>query len=95
MSTTGSSPAPLSPEQIYQRLRAIAIERLSLTPEQIASMRPDLPLVEGLQLDSLAQVTLIAALEDEFGFELELEDRARITTIRDLVSLIQERSTKT
>jgi acyl carrier protein len=89
-----TSPA-LSSEQIYERLRAIAIERLSLTPEQIESMRPDLPLVEGLQLDSLAQVTLIAAIEDEFGIVLEIEDRQRVTTIRDLVTLIRERSAAT
>jgi acyl carrier protein len=81
-----------SPEQIYERLRAIAIERLSLTPEQIGKMRPDLPLVQGLQLDSLAQVTLMAAIEDEFTMEFELEDRQRITTVRDLVKIIEERS---
>ncbi len=85
-----TSPA-LSPEQIYERLRAIAVERLSLTPEQIASMRPEQPIVEGLQLDSLAQVTLIAAIEDEFGVVLEMEDRERIHTLRDLVTLIRER----
>jgi acyl carrier protein len=95
MSITGSSSSALSPEQIIDRLRAVVLERLTLTPEQIASIRPGLPLVEGLQLDSLAQVTLLAAIEDEFGIELELEDRQRITTIRDLVELIQERSTKT
>jgi acyl carrier protein len=89
-----TSPA-LSSEQIYERLRAIAVERLSLTPEQIESMRPDLPLVEGLQLDSLAQVTLIAAIEDEFGIVLEIEDRQRVTTIQDLVTLIRERSAAT
>jgi acyl carrier protein len=86
-----TSPAR-GPEQIYERLRAIAVERLSLTPEQIASMRPEQPIVEGLQLDSLAQVTLIAAIEDEFGVVLEMEDRERIHTLRDLVTLIRERA---
>ena len=83
----------LSAQQIYERLRAIAIERLSLTPEQIASMSPEQPIVEGLQLDSLAQVALIAAIEDEFGVVLELEDRQNIHTLADLVALIKERAT--
>jgi acyl carrier protein len=80
-----------APDQIYARLRGIAAAELSLTPEQIGSMRPGLRLVEGLQLDSLAQVTLMAAIEDEFGIVFELEDRQRITTIADLVNVIEER----
>jgi acyl carrier protein len=92
MTTASSQPSTLPPEQIYERLRAVVAERLSLTPEQLAAMRPDLPIVQGLQLDSLATVTLIAGIEDEFHIELDLEDRERITTIADLITLIQERA---
>jgi acyl carrier protein len=92
MSSASSQPSTLSREQIYERLRTVVTERLTLTPEQISSLAPGLPVVEGLQLDSLAQVTLIAGIEDEFHIELELEDRQRITTIADLVTLIQERA---
>jgi acyl carrier protein len=88
-----SNPQPaLPPEQIYKRLHTVVTEQLVLTPEQIAALRPDLAIVQGLQLDSLAQVTLIAGIEDEFQIELDLEDRQRITTIADLVALIQQRS---
>jgi acyl carrier protein len=92
MTPASSQASTLPPEQIYERLRAIVTERLALTPEQIAALRPDLSIVPGLQLDSLAQVTLIAGIEDEFHIELDLEDRQRITTIADLVALIQRRS---
>jgi len=37
-------------------------------------------------------VTLIAGIEDEFHIELSLEDRQEITTIADLITLIQERA---
>ncbi len=88
-----TDPQPSIPQQqIYRRLRDVVTERLTLAPEQIAALRPDLPIVQGLQLDSLAQVTLIAGIEDEFQIELDLEDRQRITTIADLVALIQQRS---
>jgi len=90
--TTSSQSSTLPPEQIYERLRAVVTERLSLTPEQLTALRPELPLVQGLQLDSLATVTLIAGIEDEFHIELDLEDRERITTIADLITLIQERA---
>jgi acyl carrier protein len=92
MTTASPQPSALPPEQIYERLRAIVTERLALTAEQIAALRPDLPIVQGLQLDSLATVTFIAGIEDEFHIELDLEDRERITTIADLISLIQERA---
>jgi len=92
MTTASSQSSTIPPEQIYERLRALVSERLVLTPEQIAALRPELPLVQGLELDSLATVTLIAGIEDEFQIELDLEDRQRITTIADLIALIQERS---
>jgi acyl carrier protein len=91
MTTASSQSSALPPEQIYERLRAVVTERLFLTPEQIEALRPDLPIVQGLQLDSLAQVTLLAGIEDEFHIELDMEDRQHITTIGDLVTLIQQR----
>jgi acyl carrier protein len=92
MTTAGSQSSAIPPEQIYERLRVIVTERLVLTTEQIAALSPELPIVQGLQLDSLATVTLIAGIEDEFQIELDLEDRQRITTIADLIALIQQRS---
>ena len=92
MTTANPQPSSIPPDQIYERLRAIVADRLTLTPEQMATLRPDLPIVQGLQLDSLATVTLIAGIEDEFHIELDMEDRQRITTIADLIALIQQRS---
>ncbi len=91
MSTASSQPA-LPREQVYERLRSLVADRLMLSPEQISSLSPDLPIVQGLQLDSLAQVTLIAGIEDEFHIELDLDDRQSITTIGDLITLIQQRA---
>jgi len=92
MTTATPQPSAIPPDQIYERLRAVVSERLVLTPAQIDALGPDLPIIQGLQLDSLAQVTLIAGIEDEFHIELSLEDRQEITTIADLITLIQERA---
>jgi acyl carrier protein len=78
-------------QQIYDRLCIIATERLTLTPGALAQLHPDASLVEQLQLDSLSQVTLLAALEEDFGVYLEPEDRDDIVTLNDLVAAIQER----
>lgn len=91
MSTASSQPA-LPPGQIYERLRALVSDRLMLSAEQVDALSPDLPIVQGLQLDSLAQVTLIAGIEDEFHIELDMDDRQSINTIGDLVTLIQQRA---
>jgi len=88
-----SSP-PVTPEAILKHLKQIAQENLDLKSEQVAGMNLDTPIVEGLQLDSLAQVTLITAIESDFGFEFDLEDREQIHSIRDLVRMIQARSVK-
>jgi acyl carrier protein len=90
--TASSKSSPPPPGEIYERLRAVVTDRLVLTPEQLDALGPDMPIVQGLQLDSLAQVTLIAGIEDEFHIELDMEDRQGITTISDLVTLIQQRS---
>ena len=92
MNTASSPTSTIPPEQIYERLRAVVTDRLVLTPEQIEAFQPDLPIVQGLQLDSLAQVTLIAGIEDEFHIELDMEDRQHINTVSDLVKLIQQRA---
>lgn len=93
MSGSGrESTPPVTPEEILKYLKRIAQENLDLKPEQITGMNLDTPIVEGLQLDSLAQVTLITAIESDFGFEFELEDREQIHSIRDLVRMIQARA---
>jgi acyl carrier protein len=73
---------------ILRRIRSIAQERLSVTPEQIEAVTAGTPLVSGLQLDSLAQVTFVSAVEEEFGIELEMEDREAIATIQDLARIV-------
>jgi acyl carrier protein len=87
-------PSKITGQEIVAYLKKTAQEQLNLTPAELAKVDLEFPIVEGLQLDSLAQVTLISAIEDDFGIVLELEDREQIRTVQDLVRLIQERSVK-
>jgi len=76
-------------EEILDHLKKIAIETLRLTSEQISKIRPDSPIVETLLLDSLTQAELIFEIEDQYGFEFELENINNLKTIKDLISIIQ------
>ena len=76
-------------EAILMKLKQIAQEQLNLTPEQLTSIQPDSPVMEALRLDSLATVVLISSVEREFGVTFEPEQWQELTSIKDLVKMIQ------
>ena len=81
----------LTEQAILAQLRTIAREQLDLPPEKIERIQLDVPIVQGLELDSLAQVVMLTQLEEHYGLDLEPEDRERlqeIETVRDLVELV-------
>jgi acyl carrier protein len=73
---------------VLDHLKEIAREQLGLTPDQLAAIEPDAPVLVALRLDSLAQVVLMAAVENDFGCTFEPEELEKIQSVRDLVSLI-------
>ena len=75
--------------EVLDYLRKVAREELKLPQQQIDSVRPETPIVEGLQLDSLAQVVLLSKIETDFGLVFEPEDRERLQTVGDLVRALQ------
>ncbi len=95
MSDTGSRlAAPLTGAAILERLRAIASEELELDAARVAGIGLDTPLAEGLRLDSLNQVILLARLEETCGVVFSLEERDELLALRtvgDLVRLVQRR----
>lgn len=48
-------------------------------------------LVEDLQLDSMRLLTLAMAVEDHFRIALDADDEASITTVGDLVLLVERK----
>lgn len=90
--------AALTDDEIVAYLRQISRDELDLPAEQVAKLDLDSPMVEGLQLDSLAQVILLAQIEERYGFVFGLEDREQlqtIETVRDLVEMIRQRARET
>ena len=78
-------------QSILEHLKQIAKEQLNLTPEQLAAIEPDAPVLDALRLDSLAQVVLMAAIEKDFGCTFEPEELQVIHSVRDLVTVIVRR----
>lgn len=46
-------------------------------------------LQDDFELDSMQHVSLVMALEDNFGIEIDDEELAEISTVGDLVALIE------
>jgi acyl carrier protein len=74
----------LSDAQIIDGIAEVAREHLGWK----GSLRPEMGLVEDLELDSLKTLTL--ALEVENHFRVCLDEEAGIQTVGDLVAIIRE-----
>ena len=69
------------------RVIAVVSDKLDVPADQIS---PDSRFVDDLNADSLDQVELIMALEDEYDLTIPDEDAQKILTITDAVNYISE-----
>lgn len=76
------------PENIETRVLRVVQDVLALEelPRDL-----DVSIAGQLALDSLDQLSLFMALEDEFGGRIREEDAAAIVTLRDVVSYVRDR----
>lgn len=77
------------------RIRARVVDGLAEVSQRPATgIADDTHILRDLQIDSLAVMNLILALEEEFDISIPLERVADVVTVQDLVntvaSLIQE-----
>ena len=90
----GQAAALPSDEDVLEHLKEVCAEELELPAEQVAKIDGRTSVVEGLQLDSLAQVILLGRIEERYGFVFEPEHRQRlqsIQTVQELIDIIHER----
>lgn len=81
-------------ESVLEHLKEVARDQLNMTPEQIAGINPDARILDSLQLDSLATVVLMAAIEKDFGCAFDPDELQQVETVRDLVGLIVKRASR-
>lgn len=74
---------------IAEKVKGIIVEQLGVDEDQVTE---DASFVDDLGADSLDQVELVMALEEEFGIEIPDEDAEKITRVKEAVGYIEEHS---
>lgn len=74
---------------IAEKIRKIINEQLNVSDEDIV---PEASFVDDLGADSLDQVELIMAMEEEFDLSISDEDAEKITTVQNAIDFITKAS---
>ena len=72
---------------VAERVKKIVVENLNVDPEKVTEKAS---FIEDLGADSLDQVELVMAFEEEFGVEIPDEDANNIVTVGDAVSFLSK-----
>ena len=71
---------------ILEKLKEFIVEQIKIDPDEITL---DSNLSKDLEADSLDQVEVLMALEDEFDIEIPDEDAEKFVTVRDIVEYLE------
>lgn len=74
---------------VEQKVKEIVVQQLGVNEEQVTE---EASFIEDLGADSLDQVELVMAFEEEFNIEIPDEDAEKITTVGQAVSYITGKS---
>ena len=76
---------------VEERLKRIISDQLGVEPAEIV---PEAKFTDDLGADSLDQVELVMAIEEEFEIEIPDEEAEKLTTFGDAVEHLKERKGK-
>ena len=74
---------------VADKVKKIVVEQLGVSEDQVT---PEAKFIEDLGDDSLDQVELVMALEEEFGSEIPDEDAEKLTTVGDAIKYVDGKS---
>jgi len=74
--------------QYEAEVKKIVAEKLGVSEDKVT---PQASFIDDLGADSLDQVELIMALEDEFSIEIPDEDAEKLKTIKDALDYIDSK----
>ena len=73
---------------IAEKVKKIVVEQLGVSEDQVTE---DAKFIEDFGADSLDQVELVMALEEEFGSDIPDEDAEKMTTVGEAIKYIEEK----
>jgi acyl carrier protein len=76
-------------EEILSKVKAVVAEKLNVGEDQVTE---EAKFVEDLGADSLDQVELIMALEDEFELKIPEEEAEKLTTVGSAVEYVLKKA---
>ena len=76
---------------IEERVKKIITEQLNVSEEDVV---PEASFVDDLGADSLDQVELIMAMEEEFDLSISDEDAEKIATVQNAIDFIKKASSE-
>ena len=71
---------------VADKVKKIVVEQLGVSEDQVT---PEAKFIEDLGADSLDQVELVMALEEEFGSDIPDEDAEKLTTVGDAIKYVE------
>ncbi|PIU18410.1 MAG: acyl carrier protein [Elusimicrobia bacterium CG08_land_8_20_14_0_20_44_26] len=78
------------PEQnIEEKIKAIVAERLRV---EVNKVTPEANFINDLGADSLDQVELVMALEDEFGLEIADDEAQKLDTVGKAIEYVKSKT---
>ena len=75
--------------EIAEKVAKIVVEQLGVSEDQVT---PEAKFIEDLGADSLDQVELVMALEEEFGADIPDEEAEKLTTVGDAIAYVESKS---
>jgi acyl carrier protein len=79
----------MSREEILAKVKALVAEKLNVGEDQVTE---DAKFVEDLGADSLDQVELIMAMEDDFGLKIPEEEAEQLATVGKAIDYIMTKA---
>ena len=74
---------------VAEKVKEIVVKQLDVAEDQVT---PEAKFIEDLGADSLDQVELIMALDEEFGADIPDEDAEKLQTVGDAIAYVEAKS---
>ena len=81
--------AELTKDEIRAKIKKIVVENLGVSEDQVTD---DAQFSQDLGADSLDQVELVMAFEEEFGADIPDEDAEKLTSVGDAIAYIESKN---